>query len=82
MHIIMTTISKRQRAHFKYTKIPKKSETFIYIRKARHFAKSKTICVNVNHRFMPIKRVANINGYHSPPVRRKYKSRYLLESRH
>ena len=37
---------------------------------------------NVKHQFMALKRVAKLNGYHSPTVGRKYKSRYLLESRH
>ena len=37
---------------------------------------------NVKHQFMALKRVAKLNGYHSPTVGRKYKSRHLLESRH
>ena len=37
---------------------------------------------NVKHQFMALKRESNLNGYHSPTVRRKYKSRYSLESRH
>ena len=38
--------------------------------------------INVKHQFMALKRVANINGYHSPTVEKKYKSSYWLESRH
>ena len=37
---------------------------------------------HVKHQFMALKRVAKLNGYHSPTVGRKYKSRCLLESRH
>ena len=37
---------------------------------------------NVKHHFMALKRVAKLNGYHSPTVGRKYKSRYSLESIH
>ena len=38
--------------------------------------------INVKHQFMALKRVAKLNGCHSPTVGRKYKSRYSLESRH
>ena len=41
----MTTISERQRARYYIYKRQNKFETFIYIQKSRHFAKSKTICV-------------------------------------
>ena len=37
---------------------------------------------NVKYQFMALKRVAKINGYHSPTVGQKYKSMYWLESRH
>ena len=39
------------------------------------------IC-NVKHGFMALKRVAELNGNHSPTVGRKYKSRYWIEIRH
>ena len=37
---------------------------------------------NVKHQFMVLKRVAKLNGYQSPTVGQKYKSKYSLESRH
>ena len=40
----MNTISKRQRDCL-YIYEKKKVETFLYLQKYRHFAKSKTICV-------------------------------------
>ena len=46
MYITMTPISDRQRARFHINKKGKKLRNiYIYIQKARHFAKSKTICV-------------------------------------
>ena len=44
----MTPISKIQSAHFYiYKKQKKMRNVYIYIQKARHFAKSKTICVTL-----------------------------------
>ena len=46
MRIIMTPISKIQRALFYMCKNQKQMQNvYIYIQKARHFVKSKTICV-------------------------------------
>ena len=41
----MTPIKEIQCAHFYIYKNQKNCETFIYIQKSRHIAKSKTICV-------------------------------------
>ena len=35
---------------------------------------------NVKHQFMALKRLAKLNGYHSPTFGQKYKSRYSLVS--
>ena len=43
---------------------------------------TRKLKANVKHQFMALKRVAKLNGYHSPTVGRKYKSRYSRESRH
>ena len=43
MEITMTAIIERQRARL-YTQKAKKIPKHFYIQKARHFAKSKTIC--------------------------------------
>ena len=52
----------------------------------RHIIKHKYLITinsgNLRSQFTALKRVANINGCHSPTFRRKYKSRYSLESRH
>ena len=37
---------------------------------------------NIRSQFIALKQVAKLDGCHSPTVGRKYKSRYLLESRH
>ena len=54
----------------------------LYMQKVGHFAKIKTICVNVRHQFMALKQVDKLNNYHSTTAGQKYKSRYSLESRH
>ena len=43
----MTPISERQCARFNIYKKQKKRNIYIYVQKARHFAKSKTISVTV-----------------------------------
>ena len=41
----MTNISERQRALFNIYKKKKMRNVYLYIQEARHFSKSKTICV-------------------------------------
>ena len=46
MYITMTSISKRQRAHFyMYKKKKQLRNVYIYLKKSRYFEKSKAICV-------------------------------------